>query len=538
MRFNSLRATILMACPRIVRIGLNPSVATSAEPAAIAEDIVRLRPAFLPQARMWLKSATGRTSLARPWPEMQNAHGHTSKLVRGLDKLAAKSPVASELADSLVLMTAAAYELLSAARLTNRLWHSVGQLAELRCAVRIEEWRPLPDTIFDNLPPEVVLDQQGVDDLIDKVRRILGEIESETTDLAIGMSLLAAGNSAPENNCLSLAELARQMGTSPGLMRNLNGEASIPSSVVPPVVANQSDRPSKTEVPQRADAVLVCPAITGSKAGKDAVKPFVDAIGARFPLIKVSALAPVRQKLISKFPYAEHAATRVLTDLTTKQFVHFSPILLVGPPGSGKSTFVRALAEQLKVGLMRVDGANDFSSGFSGTERRWSTSEPCRPFMAVARFRQANPIVLVDEIDKATSRQDYGRLWDSMLQFMESETSSRFPDPCLQVELDLRHVSIIATANEVNRLPGPLLDRFRIIEFPKPELRHLEALVPDILRTIALDQGIHPRFMDPLDQIEVAVLARRWRGGSIRPLKRAIEAILRARECSERRTFQ
>ena len=157
---------------------------------------------------------------------------------------------------------------------------------------------------------------------------------------------------------------------------------------------------------------MVCPAITSSKAGKDAVKPFVDAIGAMFPLVKVPALAPVRQSLISKFPYAEHAATRILTDLTTKRFVHFSPILLVGPPGSGKSTFVRTLADQLKVGLMRVDGANDFSSGFSGTERRWSTSEPCRPFMAVARFRQANPIVLVDEIDKATSRQDYGRLWE------------------------------------------------------------------------------------------------------------------------------
>ncbi len=430
----------------------------------------------------------------------------------------------------MVLMTAAANELLSASRLTNRLWHSVGQLAELRCAVRIEESRPLPETIFDNLPPEVVLDQQGVGDLIDKVRKILGEIESETTDLAIGMSMLAAGNTAPENNCRSLAELARQLGGSPRLMRNLNDKVSIPSSLIRPVVANVSDRLTRPEGPQLADAVMVCPAITGSKAGKDAVKPFVDAIGAIFPLIKVPALAPVRHALIRKFPYAEHAATRVLTDVTTKPFVHFSPILLVGPPGSGKSTFVRILADQLNVGLMRVDGANDFSSGFSGTERRWSTSEPCRPFMAVARFRQANPIVLVDEIDKATSRQDYGRLWDSMLQFMEPETASRFPDPCLQVELDLRHVSIIATANELSRLPGPLLDRFRIIEFPKPELRHLEALVPDILQTIAMDQGIHTRFIDPLDQIEVAALARQWRGGSIRPLKRAIEAILRARD--------
>jgi MoxR-like ATPase len=92
-----------------------------------------------------------------------------------------------------------------------------------------------------------------------------------------------------------------------------------------------------------------------------------------------------------------------------------------------------------------------------------------------------------------------------MLQFMESETASRFHDPCLQSELDLRHVSIIATANETDRLPRPLLDRFRVIQFPKPEARHLEALIPDILQTIAADQRLDPRFFQPLDQIEVSI---------------------------------
>lgn len=532
MRSNRSRAAVMKHCPRILRIGLNPVVTFSLEPAALAQEIVQHRPAKKRQVDAWLRMAMAKTSRERPWPDALNTHRQTRRLVEDLDTLAREDPVLGELADCLLLMTTAATDLGPASRLAHRLWQSLGQLGKFRNHLNSEASLPLSEKIVDELSYEVDCDGPSVDGLIDRVRKIVVEIEGEATELAMGMSMVAAGNVEPNHTCRSLAELARQCGAiaAAPIAWALQENVGLPRSTSKPA-APDLDRTNGDQRSQHpSDQVMVCPAVLKSKGSKDAIQPFENAIGVQFPLVRVPDLASVRQWLTVKFPYAENSITRVLTDLTTKQFVHFTPTLLVGPPGSGKSTFVRILSEQLKVGLMRVDGSNDVSSSFSGTERRWNSSEPCRPFLAVARFRQANPMMLIDEVDKAGSRQEYGRLWDAMLQFMESETASRFHDPCLQSELDLRHVSIIATANETDRLPGPLLDRFRVIEFPKPEARHLEVLIPDIIQTIAADQGLHPRFFNPLDQIELSVLARRWRGGSIRPLKRAIESILRARD--------
>lgn len=119
-------------CPRIVRIGLNPSVAFSLEPAALAQEIVQRQPAFKRQADTWLRMATAKTSRDRPWPDMQNAHRQTGRLVEGLDTLARENPALEELADCLLLMTAASTELKLASRLAHRLWQSLGQLGEFR----------------------------------------------------------------------------------------------------------------------------------------------------------------------------------------------------------------------------------------------------------------------------------------------------------------------------------------------------------------------------------------------------------------------
>jgi ATP-dependent Lon protease len=85
------------------------------------------------------------------------------------------------------------------------------------------------------------------------------------------------------------------------------------------------------------------------------------------------------------------------------------------------------------------------------------------PARAVLSSRTANPLVLVDEIEKAGSSNYNGRLWDRMIPFLERETASRYRENALDVEIDLGWVSYVATANAVEGLPGPLLDRFRIL---------------------------------------------------------------------------
>lgn len=83
------------------------------------------------------------------------------------------------------------------------------------------------------------------------------------------------------------------------------------------------------------------------------------------------------------------------------------------------------------------------------------------PFLAIGQTKHANPLVLLDELEKAGTRNDYGQLWDRLLGFLEPETNARYPDPALQAPLDFSHVSYVAAANALDPLPSPIRDRFR-----------------------------------------------------------------------------
>ncbi len=203
---------------------------------------------------------------------------------------------------------------------------------------------------------------------------------------------------------------------------------------------------------------------------------------------------------------------------------------LVGAPGAGKSRLARRLSECLGVGLWRTDGARADGATFGGTDRRWYSAEPCHPFLAASRARVANPLILVDEVDKAASRSDYGRLWDSLLAFLEPETVRAYPDPCLQVDLDLSQLSLIATANSLTPLPAPLLDRLRIVEVPEPRASDLASLVTPLACDLLAEQSLDERWWQPLDADELALLAAKWRGGSVRRLRAYLAVVLRARD--------
>lgn len=203
---------------------------------------------------------------------------------------------------------------------------------------------------------------------------------------------------------------------------------------------------------------------------------------------------------------------------------------MVGDPGGGKSRFARRIAELLGLSIWRTDASRSDGAAFGGTDRRWYSAEPCHPLLAIAQGKIANPVVLLDEIEKAGTRSDYGRLWDCLLGFLEPETSSRYPDPALQVSLDLSHVTYIATANRIDPLPGPIRDRFRVITFPKPSEDDLDALLPAVIADLAHERGLDRRWIAPLDATERAAVAVHWCGGSVRRLRRLIEAILRDRD--------
>ena len=181
-------------------------------------------------------------------------------------------------------------------------------------------------------------------------------------------------------------------------------------------------------------------------------------------------------------------------------------------------------------GSWRVDGSSSDGATIGGTARRWNTTEPCHPFQAIARARAANPLVLIDEVDKASTRSDYGRLWDTLLALLESETAQRYPDPALLTNVDLSHVSYLATANAVEPLPQPLRDRVRILAFPTPTRDDLTALLLPLLDAYNVERGLDVRWLEPFSPDEIEAVASRWPSGSVRRLGRLVEAVLQARE--------
>jgi len=265
---------------------------------------------------------------------------------------------------------------------------------------------------------------------------------------------------------------------------------------------------------------------------KDLIGPTKHVINTALPLTLVRPLHQVRELLMFEFPYALEVIDFALADLVGRTTVKLRPLLLVGDPGGGKSRFARRLGEALGLTVWRTDASRSDGAVFAGTDKRWHSAEPCHPFLAVAQARQASVLVLIDEIEKAGTRSDFGRFWDCLLGFLEPETNSRYPDPALQTKLDLSHISYVATANSLDPLPSPIRDRFRVASFPKPNAHDLDALLPAVIADLAQERGLHKDWVPPLDGIERAAVARHWRGGSLRRLRRIVEAVLRTRDIS------
>ncbi|WP_083742025.1 AAA family ATPase [Bradyrhizobium mercantei] len=259
---------------------------------------------------------------------------------------------------------------------------------------------------------------------------------------------------------------------------------------------------------------------------KDILGPLKDAINDPLPLVEVRLLHEVRAALMFEFPYAIEVIDFALTDLVGRSTVHLRPLLIVGDAGGGKSRFARRLGETLGLNVWRTDASRSDGAVFGGTDRRWYSAEPCHSFLAVAQGKIANPLVLIDEIEKAGTRSDYGRFWDCLLGFLEPETNSRYPDPALQTNLNLSQVSYVATANALDPLPSPLRDRFRVVRFPKPTREHLDALLPAVMADLVRERGLDKNWVTPLNAIERAAVTQHWPGGSVRLLRRVVEALL------------
>lgn len=209
-----------------------------------------------------------------------------------------------------------------------------------------------------------------------------------------------------------------------------------------------------------------------------------------------------------------------------------SPILcLYGPPGVGKTSLGKSIASAMKRKYVRVSlgGVHD-ESEIRGHRRTYIGAMPGRIIKSLQKAGSSNPVFILDEIDKVTQNTINGDPSSALLEVLDPEQNNAFHDNYLDVDYDLSHVMFIATANDLNTIPRPLLDRMEIIEVSgyiteeKIEIakRHL---VPRELKNTGLDTN-EPKIKFNKASLE-KIIEQYTRESGVRQLEKQINKALR-----------
>ncbi|TDQ40563.1 AAA family ATPase [Tepidicella xavieri] len=185
----------------------------------------------------------------------------------------------------------------------------------------------------------------------------------------------------------------------------------------------------------------------------------------------VPDMAPLYEQLPNFADVLDDVKRHVALSQDSQDHLEVTPMLLLGPPGVGKTHFAHKLAELLGTTMSLVP-MSSMTAGWllSGSSSQWKGAKPGKVFEALIDGQYANPVIVVDEIDKASADAQYDPL-GALYSLLEHDTAQRFVDEFAEVPIDASQVIWITTANDERTIPEPILNRMNVfqIEPPSPE---------------------------------------------------------------------
>jgi len=242
-------------------------------------------------------------------------------------------------------------------------------------------------------------------------------------------------------------------------------------------------------------------------------------------------LAKVKTILDSSHFALETVKERILEYLAVKHNANNlrSPIIcLVGPPGVGKTTLAKSIAESLnrKYTKISVGGVND-EAEIVGHRRTYIGAAPGLIIQGMKKAGTSNPVFIIDEIDKMT-KDIKGDPASSLLEVLDKEQNKNFVDHYIEEEFDLSNVMFIATANYLEQIPNELRDRLEIIELSSyTEYEKFDIAKSYLIKRLLEEHGLDNKKVTFQDDAIFTIIRHYTKEAGVRDLERELATILR-----------
>ena len=230
---------------------------------------------------------------------------------------------------------------------------------------------------------------------------------------------------------------------------------------------------------------------------------------------------PAMEHLYDEMPNFNEVLNDVKRQLAlcqdSRDALEITPMLLLGPPGIGKTHFAREVAHLLGTGLGFIS-MSSLTAGWvlSGASSQWKGARPGKVFETLVDGAYANPVMVVDEIDKARAEHAYDPL-GALYSLLEHDTAGAFTDEFADVAIDASQVIWVATANDERSIPEPILNRMNVFQVEAPDADAARAIALRLYQRLRADHGWGQRF----DEEPAEAVLERLAGMAPREMRRA-----------------